>query len=40
MGDMLVELRKHFEYIVCDSPAGIESGAKHAMYFSGKLCID
>ena len=35
VGDMLFELRKHFEYIVCDSPAGIESGAKHAMFFSG-----
>jgi hypothetical protein len=36
VGAMLTELRKHFEYIVCDSPAGIESGAKHAMYFSGE----
>lgn len=32
---LLAELRKQFDYIVCDSPAGIESGAKHAMYFAG-----
>lgn len=36
---LFVELRKQFEYIVCDSPAGIESGARHAMYFAGKLNI-
>ena len=40
VGDMLNELRKHFEYIICDSPAGIESGAKHAMYFSGRKIIN
>ncbi|OGV26614.1 MAG: septum site-determining protein MinD [Legionellales bacterium RIFCSPHIGHO2_12_FULL_37_14] len=28
------ELAKDFEYIVCDSPAGIESGALTAMYFA------
>jgi septum site-determining protein MinD len=35
VGELLGELRKHFDYIVCDSPAGIESGARHAMYFAG-----
>jgi septum site-determining protein MinD len=35
VGAMLDELRNQFEFIVCDSPAGIESGAKHAMYFCG-----
>ena len=39
VGEMLDELRKHFEYIVCDSPAGIESGARHAMYFSDEAII-
>lgn len=39
VGAMLLELRKHFEYIVCDSPAGIESGARHAMYFSDEAII-
>jgi len=33
VGVLLNELRKSFQYIVCDSPAGIESGARHAMYF-------
>lgn len=28
------ELRQEFEYIVCDSPAGIERGALMAMYFA------
>ena len=36
---MLDELRVHFDYIVCDSPAGIESGARHAMYFSDEAII-
>jgi septum site-determining protein MinD len=36
VGKLLDELRKQFEYIICDSPAGIESGARHAMYFAGK----
>ena len=39
VGALLAELRKQFEYIVCDSPAGIESGAKHAMYFSDEAII-
>ena len=39
VGEMLDELRKNFEYIVCDSPAGIESGARHAMYFSDEAII-
>lgn len=37
VGELLTELRKHFDYIVCDSPAGIESGARHAMYFAGNI---
>lgn len=28
-----------FEYIVCDSPAGIEAGAKHAMYFADEAIV-
>lgn len=31
---VLDELRKEFDYILCDSPAGIESGARHAMFFA------
>ncbi|TDH72429.1 uncharacterized protein CCR75_003283 [Bremia lactucae] len=32
--DVLDELKTQFDYILCDSPAGIESGARHAMYFA------
>ncbi|KAF2076986.1 hypothetical protein CYY_001695 [Polysphondylium violaceum] len=31
---VLEELRDNFDYIVCDSPAGIESGSHHAMFWS------
>lgn len=31
---ILEELAKEFKYIVCDSPAGIETGAHLAMYFA------
>ncbi len=31
---VLQELAKDFEYIVCDSPAGIEKGAQMALYFA------
>ncbi len=34
VGKILEELAKDFEYIVCDSPAGIERGATMAMYFA------
>lgn len=37
VGLLLNDLREmEYEYIICDSPAGIESGARHAMYFAGK----
>lgn len=34
VGKVLDELAKEFEYIVCDSPAGIEKGAFLALYFA------
>jgi septum site-determining protein MinD len=34
VGKILDELSKDFKYIVCDSPAGIETGAHLAMYFA------
>jgi septum site-determining protein MinD len=34
VGKVLDELSKDFEYIVCDSPAGIEKGANLALYFA------
>jgi len=32
--DVIDELKKRFDYIVCDSPAGIEKGAMCALYFA------
>ncbi|MCL1077235.1 septum site-determining protein MinD [Parashewanella spongiae] len=34
VGRILDELSKQFDYIVCDSPAGIEQGAMMALYFT------
>lgn len=34
VAEVLAELKPQFDYILCDSPAGIESGARHAMYFA------
>jgi len=34
VGKILEDLAKDYEYIVCDSPAGIERGATLAMYFA------
>lgn len=36
---ILNELSKDFDYIVCDSPAGIETGAFMAMYFADEAII-
>ena len=36
---ILNELSKDFDYIVCDSPAGIETGAHMAMYFADHAII-
>eukprot|EP00560_Eucampia_antarctica_P004492 CAMPEP_0197832780 /NCGR_PEP_ID=MMETSP1437-20131217/16143_1 /TAXON_ID=49252 ORGANISM="Eucampia antarctica, Strain CCMP1452" /NCGR_SAMPLE_ID=MMETSP1437 /ASSEMBLY_ACC=CAM_ASM_001096 /LENGTH=221 /DNA_ID=CAMNT_0043436359 /DNA_START=437 /DNA_END=1102 /DNA_ORIENTATION=+ len=36
---VLSELSKTFDYVVLDSPAGIESGARHAMYFADDSII-
>lgn len=33
------ELKKSFKYIVCDSPAGIESGALYALLFADKAIV-
>ena len=35
----LNELRQEFDYIVCDSPAGIEKGAQMALYFADEAII-
>jgi septum site-determining protein MinD len=36
---VLDELRESFDYIICDSPAGIERGAYFAMYFADEAII-
>ncbi len=36
---VLNELRADFDYIVCDSPAGIEKGAHLAMYFADRAVV-
>lgn len=36
---ILEELKKDFEFIVCDSPAGIETGAVMAMYFADEAIV-
>ena len=33
------ELRDEFDYIICDSPAGIERGAHMAMYFADEAVV-
>ena len=37
--EIIDELKKEFDYIVCDSPAGIEKGAMMAMYFADSAII-
>lgn len=36
---VLNELKKEFDYIVCDSPAGIEKGALMALYFADEAVV-
>lgn len=36
---VLTELAERFDYIVCDSPAGIEHGAMMAMYFADQAIV-
>ncbi len=39
VGKVLDELSESFDYIVCDSPAGIEHGARMAMYFADDAIV-
>lgn len=36
---VLDELKKTYDYIICDSPAGIEKGAMMAMYFADRAVV-
>jgi len=39
VGEVLEELAKEFDFIVCDSPAGIETGAVMAMYYADHAIV-
>lgn len=39
VGRVLDELQQNFDYIVCDSPAGIERGATMAMYYADDAVV-
>jgi septum site-determining protein MinD len=39
VGKVLEELSQSFDYVVCDSPAGIEHGATMAMYFADDAVV-
>ena len=39
VGKVIDELGKSFEYVICDSPAGIEKGAHLAMYFADEAIV-
>lgn len=39
VGKVIDELKETFEYIICDSPAGIEKGAVTAMYYADEALI-
>ncbi|GIU12442.1 MULTISPECIES: septum site-determining protein MinD [unclassified Shewanella] len=39
VGKVLEDLAKDFEYIICDSPAGIETGAMMALYFADTAIV-
>lgn len=39
VGRVLDELSSNFEYVICDSPAGIERGAHLAMYFADEAIV-
>jgi len=39
VGKVLEELSQNFDYIICDSPAGIERGAFLAMYYADEAIV-
>ena len=39
VGEVIAALQQNFDYIVCDSPAGIEKGAMIAMYFADEALV-
>jgi len=39
VGKVIDELKESFDYIICDSPAGIEAGAMMALYFADQAIV-
>ena len=39
VGGVITTLKESFDYIICDSPAGIEKGAMTAMYFADEALV-
>lgn len=39
VGTVLEQLKQEFDYIICDSPAGIEAGALMAMYYADHAIV-
>ncbi|MCB2053839.1 MAG: septum site-determining protein MinD [Geminicoccaceae bacterium] len=39
VGKVIEELRKDFEFVICDSPAGIERGAHMALYYADEAIV-
>ena len=39
VGKVIAELKETFDYVICDSPAGIERGAYMALYFADEAII-
>jgi len=39
VGEVISTLQESFDYIICDSPAGIEKGAMTAMYFADEALV-
>jgi septum site-determining protein MinD len=39
VGEVIDALRQSFEFIICDSPAGIEKGAMTAMYYADEALV-
>lgn len=39
VGKVIATLKESFDYIICDSPAGIEKGAMTAMYFADEALV-
>ncbi len=39
VGEVLEELSQDFDYVICDSPAGIEKGAYLAMYYADDAVV-